>query len=109
MTADAWITLIIVALTVVSLVRDILPPSATMVGAMVAVMAFGIVEPQSALAGFSNPAPITIAALYVVAGAVERTGVLQPLQGRIVRIVQTIFLQGFPFTGEGACGIQSRQ
>lgn len=39
----------------------------------------GVVDAGQALAGFSNPAPMTVAALFVVARAVERTGALKPL------------------------------
>jgi di/tricarboxylate transporter len=42
-------------------------------------MVLGVVTPAEALSGFSNPAPITVAALYVLARAVEKTGALQPL------------------------------
>jgi di/tricarboxylate transporter len=79
MSGDAWITLGIVTVLVIVLVRDLLPPAAAMAGGMVAVMAAQIVEPTDALSGFSNPAPITIAALFVLARAVERTGMLRPV------------------------------
>ena len=35
--------------------------------------------PRAGLRGFGNPAPITVAALYVVARAVDKTAALQPL------------------------------
>ncbi len=50
-----------------------------MTSGMVAVLVTGVVTPAEALSGFSNPAPITVAALYVLARAVEKTGVLGPL------------------------------
>ena len=50
-----------------------------MAGAMVAVLVPGIVTPAEAFAGFANPAPMTVAALYVVARAVEKTGALSPI------------------------------
>lgn len=50
-----------------------------MAGGMVAVLVAGVVTPAEALSGFSNPAPITVAALYVLARAVEKTGALSPL------------------------------
>jgi di/tricarboxylate transporter len=50
-----------------------------MLGAVVILMVLGVVTPAEAFSGFSNPAPITVAALYVLARAVEKTGALQPL------------------------------
>ena len=35
----------------------------------------GLVEPQAALAAFSNPAVVTIAAMFVLTGGLSRTGV----------------------------------
>lgn len=69
----------VVLVVLVLLVRDIASPAATMVGAMVVVLVTGVVSAEQALSGFSNPAPITVAALYVLARAVQKTGVLAPL------------------------------
>lgn len=79
MTWEAWFVLAVVAAVLVALVRDVASPSATMVAAMVIVLVAGVVTPEQALVGFSNPAPITVAALYVLARAVEKTGALTPL------------------------------
>jgi di/tricarboxylate transporter len=76
---EAWFTLLVVAAVLVLLVREVTSPSAAMTGGMVAVLVTGVVTPAEALSGFSNPAPITVAALYVLARAVEKTGVLNPL------------------------------
>lgn len=78
---EAWYTLAVVAGTMIVLARNWLPPAGAMSAAMVAVLVPSIVTPAEAFSGFSNPAPITIAALYVVARAVEKTGVLAPLVG----------------------------
>jgi di/tricarboxylate transporter len=50
-------------------------------GAVILLLGMGVVTPAEALSGFSNPAPFTVAALFVVARAVEKTGGLQPLLG----------------------------
>jgi len=75
-TADAWITLGVVGLTIVLLARDFTAPAAIVFGAVVVLLVAGVVEPFQAFTGFGNPAPITVAALYVVAAGIERTGVL---------------------------------
>ncbi len=81
MSWEAWFTLATALVTIAVLVRDLLPPSAAFLGAMVAVLVAGIVEPGEAFAGFSNEAPITIAAMYVLAKAVDKTGALTPVVG----------------------------
>jgi di/tricarboxylate transporter len=79
MSWEQWFTAGVIVITIVLLVRDWFPPSVAVTGAMVATLTAGIITPAEALAGFSNPAPVTIAALYVLAKAADRTGVLAPL------------------------------
>src|SRR5690606_18413664 len=54
-------------------------------GAMVVLLLTGVITTQEALAGFSNPAPITVAAMFVLARAVEKSGALQPALSRALR------------------------
>jgi di/tricarboxylate transporter len=61
------------------LARDLIAPAAAVVGAMIVLLVAGVVTPQQALVGFSNPAPLTVAALFVLARAVEKTGGIQPI------------------------------
>lgn len=92
MSADAWLTLAVVVVAVVVLARDWVAPAVAFTGAVVVLLVAGVVAPREAFQGFSNPAPITVAALYVLARAVERTGALQPLvyatlgKGRSLRL-----------------------
>jgi di/tricarboxylate transporter len=79
MSWQAWVTLVVVAGTVVLLVRDTAQPALALVGADVVLLVTGVIDTGAAFSGFSNPAPITVAALFVVAAAVEKTGALQPL------------------------------
>lgn len=81
---EQWFTAAVTVLTVIVLVRDLFPPSVAMTGAMVATLTAGIISPAEALSGFSNPAPVTIAALYVLAKAADKTGALAPLVGSLL-------------------------
>lgn len=74
---EAWITLAAVLALIVVLIKDWLSPSMALLGAVVLLMVLGVISPQQAFSGFSNPAPITIAALYIIARAVDKTGALQ--------------------------------
>jgi di/tricarboxylate transporter len=76
---DAWITLAVVAVTLVLLAGERVAPALAVLAADVALMALGVLPAGEALAGFSNPAPFAVAALYVVARGVEKTGALQPI------------------------------
>jgi di/tricarboxylate transporter len=82
MTVDAWMTLVVVALVLVGLVRDVATPATVVFAATVTLLLSGVIDVDQALAGFSNPGPITVAALYVMAAAVEKTGALRPIMNR---------------------------
>ncbi len=85
MGAEAWFTLAVTAATVAVMARGLAPPSAALFGATVVLLVAGVTEPSEALAGFSNPAPFTVAALLVVARAVSETGGLTPAVGAMLR------------------------
>ncbi|HEX6373483.1 MAG TPA: SLC13 family permease [Longimicrobium sp.] len=79
MSWEAWLTLAVVAGTVALLVRDAVQPAIAVLGADILLLVAGVIDADGAFSGFANPAPITVAALFVVAAAVEKTGALQPL------------------------------
>lgn len=84
MSWEAWFTLAVALTVVVILVADVAPPGPAMFSAVVVLLVAGVVTPAEGLSGFSNPAPFTVAALFVVARAVERTGALQPVLGALL-------------------------
>jgi len=92
MSWEAWLTLAVVAVAVLVLTRDLISPAVAFMAAVVVLLVAGVVNPAEAFQGFSNPAPITVAALYVLARAVEKSGTLQPMvqatlgAGRSVRL-----------------------
>ncbi len=84
MTADSWITLGVLVVTGLVLVRDRFPAVIVLGGAVVALLFAGVIDQDIALSGLSSPAPATIAALYVIAGAATVTGALNVLVDRLL-------------------------
>jgi di/tricarboxylate transporter len=80
--ADAWFTLAVVLLTLGLLASERFSAPLVVVGAVTVLLVGDVVDTDQALAGFSNEAVITIAALYVLAGAAEATGVLDRITSR---------------------------
>ncbi len=76
------LTLGVVVFTVLALARDWVAPALAVLGADVLLMTFRVTSPEQAFAGFSNAAPMTVGALFVLARAIEKTGTLQPLVER---------------------------
>ncbi|MGB3184769.1 MAG: SLC13 family permease [Ornithinimicrobium sp.] len=84
MTLDAWLTLVVLACVLVGLVRGRVAPAVVTFAGAVALLVLGVIPVEEAFGGFSNPAPITVAALYVLAAGIEKTGALTPiLQGTL--------------------------
>lgn len=79
MSIELVVTAVVVLLTLLALVREWAAPALVITTAMVLLLVSGVIDAGEALAGFANQAPITVAALFVIARAVERTGALRPL------------------------------
>jgi di/tricarboxylate transporter len=81
---DAWLTLAVVLVTLVVLAAELLPPAMAVLGAVTALLVAGVIGIPEAFEGFSNPAPLTVAALYVVAAGVQKAGLLERLTGAVL-------------------------
>ncbi len=79
MSWEAWLTLLVVVIIIGLMVREIVAPVIAMLGAAIVLLLAGVVDTPEAFSGFSDPAPLTIAALYVLAGAASKAGLMQPL------------------------------
>jgi di/tricarboxylate transporter len=80
MTWQAWLTLAVVVVMFAAMVRGV-APAAAILTAVVLLLVCGVIDERAAFSGFGNSAPITVAALFVLARAVEDTGALRPLVG----------------------------
>lgn len=81
---DAWITVGALVVMVAALVTGRLSPPAAVIGTSAALFVLGVTDAQQAFSGFANTAPITVAALYVIAGAIDRTGALAPIVSKLL-------------------------
>ena len=79
MNPEAWVTLGVVMTAVVLMATERAPAPYVILSATTALLVVGVIDTRQAFAGFSNPAPITVAALYVLAAAAQRTGTLDRL------------------------------
>lgn len=107
MTGDAWLTALVVLLILVGLILEVASPSVLVFTGVVVLLLLDVLDAESALSGFSNPAPFTVGALFVVARAVSKTGAIRPLTrsllgntGSVRRpllrmLVPTTFASGF--------------
>lgn len=81
---EPYVALALVLLTFAGFLFEKFPPEVTASVGAAAFVVLGLVQPNEALGVFSNPAPLTIAALFVLTGALVRTGVLEWVAGAIL-------------------------
>jgi di/tricarboxylate transporter len=86
MTSDMWIALLILVAAVFLFVTEWIRVDVVALGVMLALMLTGLLTPDEAISGFSNSAVITIAALFIVGGAVFQTGLASAVGERILTI-----------------------
>ncbi|MEX0955085.1 MAG: SLC13 family permease [Rhizobiaceae bacterium] len=78
-----YIALALLVALLIAFVVERYPPEVTAAGGAAAFLLLGLTSPEDAMGAFSNSAPITIAAMFVLSGALVRTGVLESLAGRL--------------------------
>ena len=69
-----WMVTAILIITLILLITEKLPVDLTAIGVMVALMTTGILSPGEAVAGFANPAVITVGAMFLISKSMIRTG-----------------------------------
>ncbi|MFB9149498.1 SLC13 family permease [Roseovarius ramblicola] len=73
--------------------KELFPPSVTALGASAVLLATGIIETEAFLGVFGSEAPITIAMMFVISAALERTGVLEIIGGWLRKQAQGSYLR----------------
>ena len=75
---------IILILALGLLITEKLPLDLTAIGIMVILMVTGILTPLEAVAGFANPAVITVGAMFLISRAMVRTGVVGYIAQKVI-------------------------
>ena len=89
MTLDMWIALGILIAAIILFVTERLRVDVVAIGVMVALMLTNLLTAQEAIAGFSNPAVLTIASLFIVGGGVLQTGLAASIGEGILKVAGT--------------------
>lgn len=75
--APAISTLVVVAVMFALFIREVYPPEVTAIAGAGALLVLGLLPYEEAVHVLANPAPWTIAAMFIVMGALVRTGALE--------------------------------
>jgi len=86
----AWVSVLVTLAVFVAIqLRRGAPTDLLFLGGLVAVTLLGVIRPEQALAGFANPAVLTVGALFVVAAGLRSTGVLDRVGYRLLGTART--------------------
>ncbi len=88
-TVSAVLTLAVVAVMFALFVRETFPTEVVAITGAALMLLLGVLPYENALAVLSNPAPWTIAAMFIVMGALVRTGALEVLTQQAERYAKT--------------------
>ncbi|MFQ6614052.1 MAG: SLC13 family permease, partial [Fidelibacterota bacterium] len=86
--------LAVILLAFILFVTEAFPIDVTALLVLGTLLITGLVNPQQAISGFSNPAVITIAALFILSHALQKSGVLEYLVIHLNQLVQHSKLLG---------------
>jgi di/tricarboxylate transporter len=84
MTLEIFLTLVVIVLTLVAFIREWAAPDVLALTILCLVVALGLVDPGKMTEVFKNEAPLTIAALFVIGGALEASGAIEHV-GRFLK------------------------
>jgi len=86
LTLEIVLVLTILAVAVLLLVTEWIPLEVTALLCLGTVALTGLVSPVEALSGFSNPAVVTIWAVFILSGGLTRTGVAKVLGNFVLKL-----------------------
>ncbi|MCA0962976.1 SLC13 family permease [Salipiger bermudensis] len=81
---DALISLALIVALFALFMLELYPPEVPAAGLAALFVVLGYVGPDELLSVFSNPAPLTIGAMFVLSGALVRTGVLEAVSSMVI-------------------------
>lgn len=97
MTNPQLITLGVIFVAVILFATEAFTIDLVAVIIMLALIFFGVISPQEGVEGFSNPATITVAFMFVLSHALLKTGAFQVLAFRLAKTFRKSFSLGMLF------------
>ncbi|SDI30565.1 SLC13 family permease [Salipiger marinus] len=97
MTFDQILVLGLLGIVFLSFFRETYPPEVVALAAPAVLIGTGVLETADFLTVFGNSAPITIAMMFIISAALERTGVLDLVGDALRRLARGSFLRTITF------------
>ncbi|WP_088033126.1 SLC13 family permease [Evansella clarkii] len=84
MTVEILLVLLVTGTMLICLIKEIARPDLIVFCALAVLFVSGILSPAEAVRGFSNEGMLTVAILFIVAGAVQQSGILTKMITKII-------------------------
>jgi len=88
MTLEIAIVLGVITLMFILFVGELFPLDVTALSILAVVLVLGYISPEEAISGFANPAVITIALLFVLSHALQKSGILEYMVIRLNKLTE---------------------
>ncbi len=82
---EIWLTSLILVAAMILLVTEKMPVDLTAIGVIVLLTITGILTPIEAVAGFANPAVITVGAMFMISKGMMRTGAVGFISQEVIK------------------------
>jgi len=103
MVRDEWITLAVLGGALVLFVFELVPVGVTGLCILAVLGLTGVLDTETAMRAFSNPAVVLVGSLYVVSASLIRTGVVDAMETRLLRASGRSGTRLLVFSTLGAC------
>ncbi|NBC08526.1 MAG: SLC13 family permease [Bacteroidetes bacterium] len=94
MATAAIITIVVILAAVVLFATEALSVDLVAMLIMISLVVTGVISPQQGVAGFSNPATITVAFMFVLSAALLKTGALQSVAHQLSGVFRKNYYAG---------------
>jgi len=103
MIRDEWITLAVLLGALVLFVLEYVPVGVTGLCILAVLGLSGVLDTETTMRAFSNPAVVLVGSLYVVSASLIRTGVIDAMETRLLRASGNSATRLLVFSSLGAC------
>lgn len=99
-----FLTIVITVVVFVLFATEKYPVDLVAILTIVVLLLTGILTPEEAISGFSNPATITVLSMFIISEGIQRSGVVRILGEKILKITKTYFHQLVAISGLSSLG-----
>lgn len=86
MTLEIAITFSVIIIAVYLFATEKLPVDLVALSVMGILLVFGLISPEEGISGFSNPATVTVAAMFVLSAGLQKTGAVLGLASMVTKL-----------------------